>query len=57
MAKKGGAPKGNRFTVLTSIEATRMAKPRFDGYACGYGYHGRRGYDRNAEKRRFMAEI
>ena len=58
MAKrKRKAPKTDRFTVLTGTEATLMRMPRYNGYACGNGAHGKRGYDRNAEKRRFREEV
>lgn len=55
--RKRVQPKSNRFTVMSSLEATHAKMPRYDAYACGHGPHGRRGYDRNAEKRRFAKEV
>lgn len=50
-------PKNDKFVVMDSIEATRVKKPQYNGYSCGYGPHGKHGYDRNAEKRRFAKEV
>lgn len=36
--------------ILSSREATRLAMPRFNGFACGYGAHGNIKYNRAKEK-------
>ncbi|HAM16015.1 MAG TPA: hypothetical protein DCP91_09210 [Eggerthellaceae bacterium] len=55
--KKHKAPKSNRFVVMSSYEATMAQKPRYDGFAVGHGAHGKRGYDRNAQKRDLAREL
>lgn len=49
------AKKNNRL-VIDSMTVWNAQKPRFNGFACGHGAHGKRGYNRNAEKRRFRNE-
>lgn len=51
--KKKHAPKSN-IIVIDAMTVWQMQKPRYNGFACGYGFHGKRGYDRNAEKRKMM---
>ena len=38
---------------LTGVEATLLQKPRFNGFACGYGAHGDTKYNRAKEKIHF----
>ena len=42
---------------MTSEEATLAQMPQYNAYATGYGAHGKKGYDRNAEKKRFRKEM
>ena len=43
--------------VASSVQATLMAKPRFNGFACGYGAHGSAKYNRTRENRRWKRII
>ena len=38
--------------VIDSMTVWNAQKPRYNGFACGHGAHGKRGYDRNAQKRK-----
>lgn len=38
--------------IITSEALFEARKPRYNGFAAGYGAHGKRKYDRNAAKRR-----
>ena len=49
--KNLGAPKTGAVYVLSSLEATRLQKPRFNGFACGHGIHGDTKYNRAKENR------
>lgn len=51
MVKKNRAPKGN-VIVIDAVTIWESQKPRYNGFACGHGAHGKRGYNRNAEKRK-----
>lgn len=51
MAKKNKAPKGN-VIIIDAVTVWESQKPRYNGFACGYGAHGNRKYDRNKEKRK-----
>ena len=51
MAKKNKAPKGN-VIIIDAVTVWESQKPRYNGFACGYGAHGKRKYDRNKEKRK-----
>lgn len=50
-----GSPK-NSMLIMTAYEATMASKPRFDGFAGGYGVHGDRKYNRAKEKRNWNRE-
>lgn len=52
MAKKK-APK-NGPLVIDAMTIWQAQKPQYNGFACGHGTHGKRGYDRNTEKRKMM---
>lgn len=51
MSKKHKTPKSN---ILTIDAATiwEAQKPRYNGFACGHGVHGKNKYDRNKMKRK-----
>lgn len=51
MAKKNKAPKGN-VIIIDAVTVWESQKPRYNGFACGYGAHGKRKYDRNQMKRK-----
>ena len=51
MAKKNRIPKTNHL-VIDAVTVWEAQKPRYNGFACGHGAHGKRGYNRNAEKRK-----
>lgn len=46
-------PKDGAIWKLSSAEATLGAKPRYNGFACGYGVHGDVKFNRAKEKARF----
>lgn len=49
--RKNNAPKGNTF-VIDAVTIWESQKPKYNGFGCGYGAHGKLKYDRNAEKRK-----
>lgn len=51
MAKKNHIPKTN-LLVIDAVTVWESQKPRYNGFACGYGAHGKCGYNRNKEKRK-----
>lgn len=51
MSKKNRAHKSNKL-VIDASTVWQAQKPRYNGFACGHGAHGKRGYNRNAEKRK-----
>lgn len=51
MAKKKRTIKSN-LLVIDAHTVWQSQKPRYNGFACGHGAHGKRGYNRNAEKRK-----
>lgn len=50
MSKKRKKKKALR--VIDAMTIWNAQKPHYNAYMCGYGAHGKRGYDRNAEKRK-----
>ena len=62
-AKRGGKPrtqsrsipKTGPIIVLTAYEATRLAMPRYNAFACGHGPHGDVKYNRARENRKWAA--
>ena len=42
--------KSTKIVVLSKEEATKLKLPKYNAYACGYGYHGKKKYDRNKLK-------
>lgn len=44
--RKAGARKEGPVRMLSRVEATLQAKPRFNGFACGHGAHGDVKYNR-----------
>lgn len=56
MTKKNAGAKNKtrraKNMVIDSMTVWNAQKPRFNGFACGHGAHGKRGYNRNAEKRK-----
>lgn len=55
--QKAGAQKEGPVWKLSRVEATLQAKPRFNGFACGYGVHGDVKYNRAKERARFRDTI
>ncbi len=48
--------KNNRITI-DSMTVWKAHKPKYNGFACGYGAHeSKRGYNRAKEKREFLRE-
>jgi hypothetical protein len=48
--------KNNRI-VIDSMTVWKAQKPKYNGFACGYGAHeNKRGYNRAKEKREFLRE-
>lgn len=43
--------KSRKVMTITPQMIFDAAKPQFNGYVCGYGYYGKKKYDRNAAKR------
>ena len=52
MARKKSKKNTNKL-VITSEQIFDAQKPQFNGFAGGYGAHGRRGYNRKAAKKSF----
>ena len=50
MSKKK-LPKTSTMTI-DAMTIWESQKPRYNGFACGHGAHGKRGYNRNAMKRK-----
>lgn len=44
--------KRKKIIVIDSMTIWEFQKPKYNGFACGYGIHGKRKYDRNAIKRK-----
>lgn len=44
--------KKKKILIIDSMTIWDMQKPHYNGYACGYGPHGKKKYDRNKEKRK-----
>lgn len=40
--------------TLTALEATRLAKPRYNAFAYGHGPHGSKKYNRSQAKREWQ---
>lgn len=63
MSKKHGAsqkarpPKNGAVWHLSAEEATLAKKPRYNGFACGYGAHGSTKYNRAKSKRDWKTQI
>ena len=51
MAKKIKTPKTNMLTI-DAMTIWESQKPRYNGFACGHGAHGKHKYDRNQIKRK-----
>ena len=49
--RKQRAPKTGPVWTVSALEATRMAKPSYNGFACGHGPHGDAKYNRAKAKR------
>ena len=54
--KKMAKKKHKKYTI-TSAQIFDATKPQFNGFSCGYGAHGKRGYDRNKQKRDFQKQM
>lgn len=48
--------KKNKKVVVDAATIWNAQKPQYNGFMCGYGHHGKKGYDRNAEKRKPLDE-
>lgn len=47
----------NKKIVVDATIVWKALKPQqYNGFMCGYGYHGKKGYNRNAEKRKPLDE-
>ena len=46
----------NKKVIVDATVVWKALKPQYNGFICGYGYHGKRGYNRNAEKRKPLDE-
>lgn len=46
----------NKKVVIDASIVWNAQKPQYNGFMCGYGYHGKKGCDRNAEKRKLLDE-
>lgn len=61
MSKKGRKKKCVSATGpvwhLSAEDATRAARPRFNGYACGHGVHGDVKFNRAREKRAWKQSL
>lgn len=42
---------------LTGVEATLLAMPHYNGFACGHGAHGDVKFNRAKEKARFVRAL
>ncbi|MGN0038392.1 MAG: hypothetical protein ACI36Y_04555, partial [Coriobacteriales bacterium] len=49
-------PKSGPVWQVSALEATRLKKPRYNGWACGTGVHGDVKYNRAKEKRNWNRE-
>lgn len=47
----------NKKVVVDATIVWKALKPQqYNSFMCGYGYHGKKGYNRNAEKRKPLDE-
>lgn len=53
MSKKN---KTQKIGVITSQQIFDAQKPQFNGWACGHGAHGSKGYNRRKMKKQFSRE-
>lgn len=49
--------KKNKAYKITSNELFDFKKPKYNGFAIGYGAHGKSKYDRNQQKREFRRDL
>lgn len=54
--RKRRVPKTGPVWTVTALEATRLAKPRFNGFACGHGVHGDIKFNRAKTKQAWHRE-
>ena len=52
MSKK----KNIHIATISTIEIFEMRKPQYNGFACGHGAHGNKGYNRRKVKEQFRRE-
>ncbi len=45
-----------KVAIISAIEIFEMQKPQYNGYLCGYGAHGSKGYNRRKVKEQFRKE-
>ena len=55
--KKRKVPKSGPVWQGSSLEATRLAKPRYNGWQTGHGIHGDTKYNRAKAKRAWRNEL
>ena len=55
--RKAKVPKTGAVWHLSAEEATMLAKPRYNGFACGHGPHGTAKYDRARSKRAWKQDL
>lgn len=53
MSKKN---KVQKVAIISAIEIFEMRKPQYNGFTCGYGAHGNKGYNRRKVKEQFRRE-
>lgn len=53
MSKKN---KVQKVAIISAIEIFEMRKPQYNGFACGHGAHGNKGYNRRKVKEQFRRE-
>lgn len=57
MAKKSRKKRNANQMTIDAMTIWNIQKPRYNGFSCGYGVHGKRGYDRNAMKRQSVYDM
>lgn len=57
MSKKKKRHTAPNKLVISKEKMWDLQKPRYNGFACGYGVHGKTKYDREESKRDFRKEL
>lgn len=48
--------KNQKIIIISAVEIWEMRKPKYDGYICGHGAHGHKGYNRRKVKEQLRKE-